>query len=147
METILNNQAAAGYRVLSTQAIRRRRKLMDGFVYTLMLAASALILAALLMIIVYILKEGMEYLNLSFIMSSAQEGGIWPMIVTTLYVVITSLLIALPIGVVTAVYLTEYAGNTPAVRILRLAIETLAGIPSILYGLFGLIQGQAIKFV
>lgn len=140
MENVLNNQAAAGYRGLSTQAIRRRRKLMDGFVYALMLAASALILAALLMIIVYILKEGMEYLNLSFIMSSAQEGGIWPMIVTTLYVVITSLLIALPIGVVTAVYLTEYAGNTPAVRILRLAIETLAGIPSILYGLFGLLM-------
>lgn len=61
------------------------------------------------------------------------------MLVTTLYVVIASLGIALPVGLMSAVFLTEYAGNSPRVRSLRLAVETLAGIPSIIYGLFGLI--------
>jgi phosphate transport system permease protein len=62
------------------------------------------------------------------------------MLLTTLYVVLVSLVIALPIGLMTAIFLNEYTGNSRGVRSLRLAIETLAGIPSILYGLFGLLM-------
>jgi phosphate transport system permease protein len=61
------------------------------------------------------------------------------MIVTTLYVVLVSIAVALPVGIASAIFLNEYSGNSSLIRILRLAIETLAGIPSILYGLFGLL--------
>ena len=60
-------------------------------------------------------------------------------IVTTAWLVAVSLAIALPVGIITALFLNEYSKNTRPVRFLRLAIETLAGIPSILYGLFGLL--------
>src|SRR5690606_14360653 len=64
-------------------------------------------------------------------------GGIRPMVVTTLYTIFISLLIATPIGILAAVYLQEYAKQGRMVRIIRFATESLTGIPSIIYGLFG----------
>ena len=64
-------------------------------------------------------------------------GGIWPMIVTTIYTIVISLVIATPIGILAAVYLQEYAKQGRLVRIIRFATESLTGIPSIIYGLFG----------
>jgi phosphate transport system permease protein len=90
-------------------------------------------------VLAYILAQSAGFLNISFFFKPAEEGGILPMAVTTLYVVLVSLIIALPVGIMTAVFLNEYSGNTPPIRLLRLAIETLAGIPSIIYGLFGLL--------
>jgi phosphate transport system permease protein len=103
--------------------------------------AGALILAlgALLCILGYIFVQSRGFLNFSFISGGAEKRGIFPMLVTTLYVVLVSLALALPVGIMTALFLNEYAGNSRLVRLLRLAIETLAGIPSILYGLFGLL--------
>jgi phosphate transport system permease protein len=118
---------------------RGKRKLMDLSLYALMAASLAAVMAVLVFILIYILKSAAGYLNLSFIVRSAAEGGIFPMIVTTLYVVLVSLAIALPVGIMTAIFLNEYSRNTGPIRLLRLAIETLAGIPSILYGLFGLL--------
>jgi phosphate transport system permease protein len=97
------------------------------------------VMALLFFILAYILKSASGYLNLSFVFRSAAEGGIFPMIITTLYVVLVSLAIALPVGIMTAIFLNEYAADSGVIRLLRLAIETLAGIPSILYGLFGLL--------
>lgn len=65
--------------------------------------------------------------------------GIFPMLVTTLEIILVSLLIACPIGIFAAVYLTEYAKQGRLVKIIRFATESLAGIPSIIYGLFGMI--------
>lgn len=64
-------------------------------------------------------------------------GGIWPMIVTTLYMIGLSLIIAGPIGILAAVYLNEYAKKGKMITLIHFAIENLAGIPSIIYGLFG----------
>lgn len=64
-------------------------------------------------------------------------GGIFPMIMTTLYMIVLSLLIAAPVGILSAVYLNEYARKGKLLRIIHFAIENLAGIPSIIYGLFG----------
>lgn len=64
-------------------------------------------------------------------------GGIWPMIVTTLYMIGLSLLIAAPVGILAAVYLNEYAKKGKMITLIHFAIENLAGIPSIIYGLFG----------
>ena len=115
-----------------------KRKILDGLLYGVMAAAMAGVIIALLFIIVYIFKSQAGFLNFSFITDI--EHGILPMIVTTLYVVLVSILVALPVGISTAIFLNEYSGNSSLIRILRLAIETLAGIPSIIYGLFGLLM-------
>jgi len=114
-----------------------KRKIMDNILYIVMAAAMAFVIIALLFIIVYIFRSQAGYLNFSFIFGV--EKGILPMIVTTLYVVLVSIAIALPVGLATAIFLNEYSSNSGFIRILRLAIETLAGIPSIIYGLFGLL--------
>lgn len=115
----------------------RRNK--DRAVYTAMAAATILILTVLGFIIAYVVIQGAPGLTWEFLSSSDWRVGIWPMLLTTIYVVIASLIVALPIGIITAVYLNEYAKNPRVIRGLRLAIETLAGIPSIIYGLFGLL--------
>jgi len=118
--------------------INIKRKVLDGLLYGVMAVAMTGVVIALLFIIIYIFKSQAGFLNLSFI--TGIEHGILPMIVTTLYVVLVSILVALPVGIATAIFLNEYSGNSSFIRILRLAIETLAGIPSIIYGLFGLLM-------
>jgi len=115
----------------------RKRKILDGMMYGIMAAAMAFVIFSLLFILIYIFRSQAGFLNFQFLFSA--ETGILPMIVTTLYVVLVSIAIALPVGLASAVFLNEYSGNSSFVRILRLAIETLAGIPSIIYGLFGLL--------
>jgi phosphate transport system permease protein len=117
---------------------KEKRKAWDAVLYGFMAASLVLVILLLFAILVYIGVQSAGYLNFSFILGSG-DGGILPMVVTTLYVTLLSLGIALPVGVMTAIYLNEYAGKTGLIHIIRLAIETLAGIPSILYGLFGLI--------
>ena len=119
--------------------MRLKQKIMDTLLYWFMALVLAFVLAILIFILVYIIRSSSGFLNLSLVVKSAEEGGILPMIVTTLYVVLVSLTAALPVGIITAVFLNEYSGSSGLVRLLRLAIETLAGIPSIIYGLFGLL--------
>lgn len=106
-----------------------------------LLWASAFISVAILLVIVgYIFYKGIGFINFDFIFgdySPVGGGGIWPMIVTTIYTIVISLLIATPIGILAAVYLQEYAKQGRLVRIIRFATESLTGIPSIIYGLFG----------
>ena len=115
-----------------------KRKIFDNVLYGVMIAALGVVIIALLFVIVYIFRSQAGFLNWSFLTNA--ETGILPMIVTTLYVVIVSIAVALPVGLATAIFLNEYSGNSSFIRILRLAIETLAGIPSIIYGLFGLLM-------
>ena len=116
---------------------KRKRKILDKLLYFVMAAAMGVVIFALLFILIYVLKSQAGFLDWSFLTSA--ETGILPMIITTVYLVIVSIAVALPIGLATAIFLNEYSGNSSIIRILRLAIETLAGIPSIIYGLFGLI--------
>jgi len=116
---------------------KTRRKITDGVIYALMALGMAAVISALVFILVYIISNSAGFLTWDFITSA--ERGILPMIVTTLYVVLVSISIALPVGIATAIYLNEYAGSNRRVRLVRLAIDTLAGIPSIIYGLFGLL--------
>jgi len=115
-----------------------KRKVLDSLLYTAMAVAMTVVIVSLLFVLVYIFRSQAGYLNWKFLTSA--ETGILPMIVTTLYVVLVSIAVALPVGIATAIFLNEYSGNSSLIRILRLAIETLAGIPSIIYGLFGLLM-------
>jgi phosphate transport system permease protein len=116
----------------------RKRKALDGSLYGLMIAASAAVGAALIGIVAYILIQSAGRVKLSIIFGPVKES-LLPMIVATAWTVVVSLAIALPVGIMTAVYLREYAPKSKISRVLGLAIDTLAGIPSIIYGLFGLL--------
>ncbi|MCL2810181.1 MAG: hypothetical protein FWD24_09000, partial [Treponema sp.] len=99
-------------RTLSSCGSRlKKQKIIDGLVYCIMAAALAGVIVALLYVLVYIFRSQAGYLNLSFLTSA--ETGILPMIVTTLYVVIVSIAVALPVGLATAIFLNEYSGNSP----------------------------------
>lgn len=104
-------------------------------------------------VILYVFVNGIGHINLAFIFTRPHgvnaEGGIWPMIVATLYVTGLAMLIVTPIAVLAAVYLAEYAVQGRLVRTIRFAADTLAGVPSIVMGLFGLaffVEGLGIGF-
>ena len=104
---------------------------------------TAATIAVLLFIIVFILYNGLPHVTWDFLTQSprkmGREGGVFPMIVGTLMVTGLAVLIAGPIGVVTAVYLTEYTREGLLTSIIRFGADCLAGIPSIIFGLFGFV--------
>ena len=110
----------------------------------ILMGAAAIITAALvLFLIAYVLIKGLP--NVSWTLLSTAPSylsdriGILPDILNTLYIVIATLLIVLPLGVGAAIYLTEYATNRNVVAIIEFATETLTGIPSIIFGLVGML--------
>lgn len=115
------------------------RKIKGGVLSALLWISGFITIALLVTILGYIFIKGMPLINYNFIFGkySFETGGIWPMIVTTVYIVVISLIIATPIGIFAAVYLQEYAKQGPLVKIIRFSTECLTGIPSIIYGLFG----------
>lgn len=119
------------------------RRAFDLGMRCLLWLSAGLTCALLLFLLGYILWRGVPYLSLEFLTSkeSVLKGvdGILPAIQNTVYVVVVTLLIALPLGVGAAVYLTEYARNKKLVSAIEFATETLSGIPSILYALIGLL--------
>jgi phosphate transport system permease protein len=109
----------------------------------LLAAATVLTLAVLAFVIVYILQRGLPVVSLSFLTDNPQDmgraGGILPTLVGTLILPLLALALAMPLGVGTSVYLAEYTQETGVTRVLRFGIDCLAGIPSIIFGLFGFI--------
>ena len=109
----------------------------------LMGAAAAITAALVLFLIAYVLVKGLP--NVSWTLLSTAPSylsdriGILPDLLNTLYIVIATLLIVLPLGVGAAIYLTEYATNRRIIGVIEYAAETLSGIPSIIYGLVGML--------
>ena len=112
-------------------------KVMLG-VFRLAAAITTLVLVA---IIAYVVVNGLPHISLDFIFGWPHgvnaEGGIWPTIVSTIYVTALAMLICTPIAVLAAVYLAEYAKQGRLVNTIRYAADTLASVPSIVMGLFG----------
>lgn len=92
--------------------------------------------------VIYILAQGAPAISLEFITGfprdGMREGGILPAIIGTLYLALGTGIFSVPLGIAAAIYLSEYASDTPLTRTIRIAIINLAGIPSVVYGLFGL---------
>ncbi len=110
------------------------------FVLMLVIISSIITVGTIVFIIIYILTNGVKNLNsgLFALKFSSDNQSMLPSIFNTLYLTILTLLIAVPIGVFSAVFLVEYSRkNSKFVKIIRITNETLAGIPSIVYGLFG----------
>ncbi|PSL40845.1 phosphate ABC transporter membrane protein 2 (PhoT family) [Salsuginibacillus halophilus] len=103
---------------------------------------AGLTVAALAFLLYWIISQGAGVLSWSFITSRPEAnmtaGGIWPALVGTFYVAALTIVISVPVGIGSAIYLNEYAKQGPLVRVIRLCIRNLAGVPSIVYGLFGL---------
>lgn len=120
-----------------------RRKVWGGLMRGLMWAAAGLTCALLVFLIGYIFLRGLPKISwqlLSTAPSYLQNTiGILPNLVNTLYLIVVAMLAALPLGVGAAIYLTEYAKSRTLVRIIEFAAETLSGIPSILFGLVGML--------
>ena len=118
---------------------RAEQKIMLGLLWTF----TAITVFILLFIIFYILKKGLPVVNFNFLTTNpidmGKNGGIFPTIIGTITLTFGALLIATPLGIGTAVYLTEYTRENIFTRIVKFGSECLAGIPSIIFGLFGFI--------
>lgn len=124
------------------QKISKKRKFTQAIVFSLFKIATAVNGIALLIIVFFLVYNGWKAINWTFLTQapydSMTKGGIFPCIVGTLIISIGAIVIALPIGVASAIYLNEYARPGRFVRVIRLGINNLAGVPSVVFGLFGL---------
>ncbi len=123
--------------------MNNRRRTKD-FILNLLMYISAGIIAVLLIgIIGYILYRGIWHISWQFLSTKPSlirdTIGILPNILNTVYIILITLVAVLPLGVGAAIYLNEYAKNKKLVRVIELATETLSGIPSIIYGLVGML--------
>ena len=120
-----------------------KRRTYNGIMKTLMRAATILTCALVLFMIGYVLVEGVADISGELLSTErsylTDNIGILPDMLNTLYIIIATLIIVLPLGVGAAVYLTEYAAGKKAVAVIEYAAETLSGIPSIIYGLVGML--------
>jgi len=120
----------------------RRRRFFQGFMFWLFRIAAATNGIALAIIMYFLVARGWRAITWTFLSQtpreSMTEGGIFPCIVGTVCLSLGAIAVALPIGVASAVYLNEYAKPGKLIRIIRLGINNLAGVPSIVFGLFGL---------
>ena len=126
-----------------TKPLSKRRRAYGRLMRGLMVTCAGLTGALVLFLLVYVMVRGVP--NLSWELLSTKPSyltgriGILPDILNTLYVVLATLVIVLPLGVGAAIYLPEYASNKKLVAVIEYAAETLSGIPSIIYGLVGIL--------
>lgn len=116
------------------------RKFKENILKTSVYLSAAFTVTTLIVIVGYIFMQGIKGISPSFLFSDYSPmggGGILPMVVSTVYMVFLAIAVATPIGILSAIYLQEYAKKGRLVTVIRFATESLAGIPSIIYGLFG----------
>jgi phosphate transport system permease protein len=119
-----------------------KRQISQRTAFILLAVATVIVVIPVLVIVLQIVVNGGSAINLEFLTQSPSQagkaGGILPAIVGTFYLMLGTIIFALPLGVMAGIYLTEYAGENWLTRAINLAIINLAGVPSIVYGLFGL---------
>lgn len=128
--------------MLSNQ-ISKKRKIYIGTLKTLMMLSVIITSALVLFLMIFVFAKGLPNISREFLSTApsylTERIGILPDILNTVYIVIATLVIVLPLGVGAAVYLTEYASNKKIVAMIEYAAETLSGIPSVIYGLVGML--------
>lgn len=119
-----------------------KRQLSQRTAFTFLIVATIIAALPVLAIVIQIIVSGADAISLEFLTQAPSQagkaGGILPAIVGTFYLMLGTIIVALPLGVMAAIYLTEYARDNWFTRVVNLAIVNLAGVPSIVYGLFGL---------
>ncbi len=118
------------------------RRVTERLAFILLGVCAGVVVLPVLLVFGFIIIQGAPAISWNFLSQppslAGREGGIFPAIVGTFYLMIGTVLVSLPVGTLAAVYLTEYARQNRLTRIINLAIVNLAGVPSIVYGLFGL---------
>lgn len=108
----------------------------------ILIASTLLVVIPIIFILIYMIANGYSVINWDFLTQAPSQagkaGGIFPTIVGTFYLMIGTIIIALPVGLLAGIYLAEYATDNWITRLINLAIINLAGVPSIVFGLFGL---------
>ncbi|MBI3999749.1 MAG: phosphate ABC transporter permease PstA [Candidatus Omnitrophica bacterium] len=116
-------------------------KLEERIVFCFLFLSTLIIVAPVILVIGIIVSRGLSVLSLEFLTAmprmGMRAGGIFPAIIGTFYLVVGTLVFALPVGIFSAIYLSEYSKRNLLTRIIELAIVNLAGVPSVVYGLFG----------
>jgi phosphate transport system permease protein len=119
-----------------------KRQLSQRTAFSLLIVATIIVILPVLAIVIQIIISGADAISLEFLTEAPSQagkaGGILPAIVGTFYLMLGTIIVALPLGVMAGIYLTEYARDNWFTRAINLAIINLAGVPSIVYGLFGL---------
>jgi phosphate transport system permease protein len=138
-----HEQPKTGIQSMFTETpLVRKKKRAETFAKIVFLCMALLMIIPLLLIVGYLFYKAFPILSLDFLLTNPKNGmragGIWAPLLGTFYLVVTSLMIAAPIGVMAAVYLNEYARESWFTRIINLAVVNLAGVPSIVHALFGL---------
>ena len=138
MEASVDERWSSKEFILANRAKQKRRQRSA---YVLMYIAAALAVVVLLIIIGFIFVKGFSALSWEFLSEDVSEagasGGIFPLILNTLYLVGLGMLFAAPLSVLAAIYMTEYARQGVVIKVIRFFTTNLAGIPSIIFGLFG----------
>ena len=123
--------------------MNKKRKCKIGLLRGAMILCTALTAALVLFLVGYVMVKGIPHISWELLSTKPSyltgRIGILPDILNTLYIVLATLVIVLPLGVGAAIYLTEYAKNKKLVAVIEYAAETLSGIPSIIYGLVGML--------
>jgi phosphate transport system permease protein len=119
-----------------------KRQLSQRTAFSLLIVTTIIVVLPVLAIVIQIIVSGADAISLKFLTEvpsqAGKAGGILPAIVGTFYLMLGTIIVALPLGVMAGIYLTEYARDNWFTRAINLAIINLAGVPSIVYGLFGL---------
>ena len=120
----------------------KNSKRTEKIAFFLLFLATMFIVVPVGLIVVIIVQKGIGAISWQFLTDVPRQGmragGIFPAIVGTIYLVLGAIIFALPVGLLAAIYLSEYAKDNYLTRIIKLAIVNLAGVPSVVYGLFGL---------
>jgi len=124
------------------RVISLNRHLVQRIGFTGITLMAILTVIPIVAVVIYILAQGAPAISVEFLTgfprNGMREGGILPAIIGTLYLTLGTAVFSVPLGIAAAIYLSEYAADTPLTRTIRIAIINLAGIPSVVYGLFGL---------
>lgn len=128
---------------MKLQAGNHKRKILaENIAFGLFRILSGVIVTILFIILAFIIIKGVGVLNWDFITTPPTDGmkggGIWPAIVGTFYLMVGSAIVAFPLGIMSGIYMHEYAKSGRLVRFIRMMTNNLAGIPSIVFGLFGM---------
>lgn len=128
-------------RDLMSRRMASRKRIVQGLFFTLFRGAVLVTGLALAVVIYFLIRNGIGAINWTFLSSppldSMTRGGILPCIVGTFVLGFGAMLVSLPIGIISAIYLSEYAREGTFLRLIRLGINNLAGVPSVVFGLFG----------
>jgi phosphate transport system permease protein len=140
-EPVLRRATAGSHNPFAPSSIERQKRIKERIAVWILAAVTLSLVLPVLAILGYLVVQAWPVLRPSFLWENPRDymtaGGIWAPLVGTFFLVLISLAVAAPVGILAGVYLNEYAGENWATRIINMAVVNLAGVPSIVHALFG----------